>query len=144
MKKKIVLMLGGFFLMSCTKDVEKPDKLLTEQQMVEILYDISLLEALRTNSSHLLEQNQISAKTFILDKYKVDSLTFAQNNAYFGGDYKKYKSIMDAVQQKFSQEVEQLEVEIKNHLPKEIETTTTTRREIDTTINKRGVLSLRK
>ncbi|MEG2102830.1 MAG: DUF4296 domain-containing protein, partial [Flavobacterium sp.] len=34
---------------------------------------------------------------FILKKYKVDSLQFAQNNMYYAADYENYKEMFDEV-----------------------------------------------
>ena len=72
--------------------------------MVSIFYDLSLLDAIRSNNSILLEENKIDPYTYIYKKYKIDSLQFAQNNIYYAYDLKRYKRMYERVEKRLEEE----------------------------------------
>jgi hypothetical protein len=65
--------------------------------MIDIMYDMALLEAVKYQNPAVLDSNQIRPKQFIYKKYKIDSLQLAQNNVYYAADYKSYKIMFDEV-----------------------------------------------
>ena len=90
MKKIVVLFL--FILIACNNNpVKKPDHLLDEETMENILFDVAVLQATKANSPEVLEANNIDTKDFIYKKYKIDSATYHQNNRYYAGDVRKHK-----------------------------------------------------
>ena len=97
MKKRISL-VAILTLLGCKEDlVKKPDTLIEKSKMMNIMYDLALLEAIKYQSPTVLDSNQIRPKQFIYKKYKIDSLQLAQNNVYFAADYKNYKIMFEAV-----------------------------------------------
>ncbi len=96
--KKIVPFLAILTFLGCKDDlVKKPKHLIERAQMVNIMYDLSLLEAVKYQNPAVLDSNQIRPKQFIYKKYKIDSLQLAQNNLYYASDYKAYKIMFDEV-----------------------------------------------
>ncbi len=90
--KKIVPFLAILTFWGCKEDlVKKPKHLIERAQMVDIMYDLTLLEAIKYQNPAVLDSNQIRPKQFIYKKYKIDSLQLAQNNVYYASDYKAYK-----------------------------------------------------
>jgi hypothetical protein len=88
--------------------VEKPKKEISEDVMVDILYDLSLLEAIKTqNISN--SDNTINASKYIYKKYKIDSVQFAQNNKYFASDVERYKKMFERVKLRLDRENENVE-----------------------------------
>lgn len=105
MFKKIFIlsMIVSLLLFSCKKGtVEKPSKLIDEKTMIAILYDLSVLEAIKSNNPQLLEEKQINPYTYIYEKYKIDSLEFVQNNRYYSTDLKRYKKMFEEVEQQLA------------------------------------------
>lgn len=103
MKNIIVIVLVLFLSVSCKKDVVKePAKLIEKEKMIDIMYDLSLLEAMRYQKPLSLDSIDNDPTRFILKKYKVDSLQFAQNNMYYASDYDSYKDMFDAVNKKIA------------------------------------------
>lgn len=98
------LFFGLFLLISCNNSaVEKPKNLIDEDQMVDIIYDISLLDAMR--SQNFGSNTRYPTNTnFLKSKYKVDSLTFAKSSQYYASDYKKYKKMYEEVKLRFEEE----------------------------------------
>lgn len=103
MKNFIVIILVLFLSISCKKDVVKqPTKLIEKDKMIDIMYDLSLLEAMRYQKPLSLDSIDNDPTKFILKKYKVDSLQFAQNNMYYASDYESYKDMFDEVNKRIS------------------------------------------
>lgn len=104
--KKIVFFFGLLVLFSsCNKDlVEKPDNLIDKRTMIDILYDMSLLDALKYQNPNSLYSNNINPKTYVYKKYKIDSLQFVKSNAYYAADYREYKKMFDALNDRLKKE----------------------------------------
>ncbi|WP_125717797.1 DUF4296 domain-containing protein [Flavobacterium ustbae] len=103
MKNFIVILLVLFLSISCKKEVVKqPEKLIEKEKMIDIMYDLSLLEAMRYQKPLSLDSLENDPTKFILKKYKVDSLQFAQNNMYYASDYDNYKDMFDEVNKRIS------------------------------------------
>lgn len=114
MKKIISLFALVALLMSCNKDlVEKPDNLIDKKVMGDILYDMSILEALKYQDPNSLYSNGINPKTYIYKKYKIDSLQFAKSNAYYAADYREYKKMYDALNDRLKKEKTAIDLIIK-------------------------------
>ena len=105
MKKIIVLVILFSMVVGCQESaVSKPDNLIDEDVLVSILYDLSLLEAMKSQNPAVLETNNINPNTYIYSKYKIDSLQFAKSNKYYASDIKKYKEIVENVNKKIEEQ----------------------------------------
>ncbi|MBO9582587.1 MAG: DUF4296 domain-containing protein [Flavobacterium sp.] len=103
MKNFIVIILVLFLSISCKNNVVKqPAKLIEKDKMVDIMYDLSLLEAMRYQKPLSLDSIENDPTKFIMKKYKVDSLQFAQNNMYYASDYDGYKEMFDEVNKRIA------------------------------------------
>lgn len=90
--KKIICLGVIFVMVACSNNpVPKPENLLNEETMENILFDVAVLQATKANSPDILLNNTIDSKDFIYKKYKIDSATYHQNNRYYAGDVKKHK-----------------------------------------------------
>jgi hypothetical protein len=109
MKKLVTLFLLFAILISCQKPaVSKPDNLIDEEVMVDIMYDVSVLEAMKSQKAFVLEANKINPNTYIYKKYKIDSLQFANSDKFYASDIKKYKEIFDKVNKRMEEKMEGL------------------------------------
>lgn len=85
-------------LFSCKEEVvEKPDRLIDKEVMENIIYDMSLLDAIKYNEPSTTEKYKVNPKEFIYKKYKVDSAQFAQSNIYYASNFDEYKEMYDNV-----------------------------------------------
>lgn len=94
--KKIIPALVFLGLFACEK-VEKPDNLIAEDKMVDVLYDIAVLDAIRTQKAYMLTQENINPATYIYKKHGIDSLQFANSNRYYASDIERYKKMYSEV-----------------------------------------------
>jgi hypothetical protein len=99
MKKFFLFLAILMVLASCQKDtIEKPDNLIEREKMVDIIYDLSILQAMRNGNQAVLDSNKINPSTYIYKKYKVDSLQFARSNQYYAAEnIKNYEKMYVAV-----------------------------------------------
>ncbi|OXG04926.1 uncharacterized protein DUF4296 [Flavobacterium araucananum] len=98
MKNCIVIVLVLFLAVSCKKElIKEPAKLIEKGKMIDIMYDLSLLDAMKYQNPLSLDSVQTDPTRFILKKYKVDSLQFAQSNKYYATDYETYKDMFDEI-----------------------------------------------
>ena len=82
--KQLLFLFLSLFVFSCSKNpAPKPDNLLDEEVMVDIIYDISILQATDGSMPYKLTEHNIKMDQYILDKYKIDSTTYRQNQKYF-------------------------------------------------------------
>jgi hypothetical protein len=92
--KKLAAIVVLLLCIGCgEKPVEKPERLLDKKEMVNILYDLSILQAVNSYQQKILDDNKIDPKTYIYKKYKIDSLTFAQNDKYYASQLEEYEDI---------------------------------------------------
>jgi len=106
--KSVALLLVSVLLFSCGKSVEKPKRLLTENEMVEIFYDLSLVQAIQSFQPQALTDNDVDSKNYVYKKYKIDSLTFVQNNKYYAQNLEQYEKIQQRVTEKLKKQKELL------------------------------------
>ena len=103
--KQVLFLFVSLFVISCSKNpVPKPDNLLDEEVMVDIIYDISILQATDGSMSQELMEYDIKMDQYIFEKYKIDSITYRENQRYYAADARKYKKIYKKVIERFEKE----------------------------------------
>ena len=103
--KQVLFLFVSLFVLSCSKNpVPKPDNLLDEEVMVNIIYDISILQATDGSMSYKLSDHNIKMNQYIFEKYKIDSITYRENQRYYAADARKYKKIYKKVIERFEKE----------------------------------------
>lgn len=104
--KKILIGISAIVLLASCNDtvISKPKNLIDEDKMVDIFYDLSLLEAIKAQNPYSPQNQSINPKQFIYKKYKIDSLQFAQNNQYYVSQIDKYKKMYEKVGERIEKE----------------------------------------
>lgn len=98
MKNYISILVLFIGCVACNQNVaEKPEKLLTEDQMVDIIYDLALLEGMRSADPESIKSRGIDPTTYVFRKYKIDSLQLAQNERYYAADVDAYAKVYERV-----------------------------------------------
>ena len=110
-KMKNILSIILLFLLStsCNSNaVKKPENLIEREKMVDIIYDLSILEAAKSQKPIVLEQYQIKSNTYIYKKYRIDSLQFANSVKYYATDLEKYYGIYDSVNKRIERNLKRI------------------------------------
>jgi NAD(P)H-nitrite reductase large subunit len=63
--------------------------------MVDVLYDVYILNAAKGINKNVLESSGIQPERFLFEKHKIDSLQFAESNNYYSYDTKTYEAIVE-------------------------------------------------
>ena len=103
--KQVLFLFVSLFVLSCSKNpVPKPDNLLDEEVMVNIIYDISILQATDGSMSYKLTEHNIKMNQYIFEKYKIDSITYRENQRYYAANARAYKKIYKKVIERLEKE----------------------------------------
>ncbi|WP_409417557.1 DUF4296 domain-containing protein [Flavobacterium sp. PS2] len=98
MRKIVIIISVLMFVVGCKKElVAKPERLVERDKMIDIMYDLSLLEAIKYQNPMSLDSSDTNPTRFILKKYKVDSLQFVKSNMYYAANYNDYKDMFDEI-----------------------------------------------
>lgn len=109
MKNWLVFFLLVLILGSCQEidRTPKPENLIPEPKMVDVLTEVSLLHGARSYNKTLMDEKGIEPYPYIWEKFSIDSLQFVRSNNYYSENYKQYKRIYDSVKSR----LENLKVE---------------------------------
>ena len=114
--KKLAIILLSALAVSCNNDAApKPEHLLSEKQMENIFYDITLLQSIRSSTPNVLDDNSVDVQHYIYKKYKIDSLTFAQNHSYYASDLEIYQKMQLKVSERLSKAKDSITPSAKNN-----------------------------
>ena len=98
MRKTMSFLVILMLFLSCKEEaVEKPDRLIEKEKMVNIMYDLAILEGIKYQNPTSLVTYNINPSQYIYKKYKIDSLQFAQSNVYYASNYEEYKDVFDEI-----------------------------------------------
>ncbi|WP_055434764.1 DUF4296 domain-containing protein [Lacinutrix algicola] len=81
---------------------EKPENLISEDKMVSVLVDMAIMSASKGVNKKKLEDNGIVPAEYIYKRNNIDSITFAESNAYYAFDIKTYDAIYKRVKDSLS------------------------------------------
>ena len=106
---KANIFLFGFFilLVSCKDTASKPDNLIGEDQMVDIIYDLTVLDGIKSHDPQNLQS--FNQNDFIYKKYKIDSLQFAKSNQFYASDIHKYKKMYQQVSERIEKDKKRID-----------------------------------
>jgi hypothetical protein len=120
MKKILPFLVVLSILVSCKKELVKmPNHLIEREKMVNIMYDLSLLEAIKIQNPSSLDSFKINSNEYIYKKYKIDSIQFAQSNIYYAADYKGYQKMFEQIKARLDKNKSQVDSLIKVQKKKE-------------------------
>ena len=96
MNKNYIFIVLITLTISCKQET-KPNHLIEKEVIVNIMYDLSILQALRYQNPTSIDSFQINARDFVYKKYRIDSLQFAQSNVYYSTNNEQYKEMFNQV-----------------------------------------------
>ncbi len=106
MKNTLTVILLFLLSISCNSNaVKKPENPIEREKMVDIIFDLSILEAAKSQKPIVLEQYQIQSNAYVYKKYQIDSLQFANSVKYYATDLENYHSIYDSVNKRIERKL---------------------------------------
>lgn len=97
LKNTLKYLLLSLVLWGCQEKQQPPKNLIPEAKMVDIIYEMALIQAVKSYDYQLLNQKKIDPATYIFEKYGIDSLQFVQSNKYYASELERYEKIHDLV-----------------------------------------------
>ncbi len=114
MKKTIQILCFLLLLTSCNNlPVEKPNNLIDEDKMTNILYDLTLLDAIKSQNPYDSISQSIKPRAYIYKKYNIDSLQFVKSNQYYISQIDTYKKIYDEINERLQKEKSENDILLK-------------------------------
>jgi len=108
MIKQLKYILLLLFVISCKNNSidkpKKPDNLISKDKMVNVIYDISLMNAAKGSNKKLIENEGINPEDYIYKKHNIDSLQFALSNEYYSYRLETYEDIYNNVKVKLEKD----------------------------------------
>lgn len=91
----LMALVFGLLVTSCqeVKKPQMPSNLIAQDTMVSILVDAYMMNAARSIDNRTLVNKGVLLDSILYTKHRIDSLQFAQSNAYYASDLEAYKKI---------------------------------------------------
>lgn len=87
------------------KLIEPPADLIPQDRMTEMLYDLAVLNGIKSTNQSLLKNYEIETMPYLYEKYEVDSVQFVLSDQYYASMPQVYQSIYQEVQQRLEDQV---------------------------------------
>jgi len=115
MRKGILFFALLVLFVGCRKEetVKTPKKLIDKAVMVNVFYDLAILDASKYQMMSKTEYQKIVPKEFIFKKYKIDSAQFSQSNIYYASSIAEYKAMFELVQKRLQANSDKMDTIIK-------------------------------
>jgi hypothetical protein len=112
--KQIIVLLMTLSLIACNSidKPKEPENLISKDKMVDILYDVFVINAAKGTSKGILEDNGIYPEDYVFKKHQIDSLQFALSNEYYGFHMEEYESIIARVEERFNTDKDRFQARI--------------------------------
>ncbi|QQX77332.1 MULTISPECIES: DUF4296 domain-containing protein [Aequorivita] len=100
MKHLLLLLLLALSFIGCQNvaQPEKPKDLISKEKMVDLLTEAYLANAARSVNNQAIIDKGIKMDSLIYKNFGVDSLQFANSNAYYAADVNTYMEIFQKVE----------------------------------------------
>ncbi|MDO6515765.1 DUF4296 domain-containing protein [Zobellia uliginosa] len=110
----LAIALMFLVLVSCNETLlEKPENLIPQEKMVEILQDLAIVNAAKTTNLEVLRENGIEPMDYIFKKYDIDSLQFVESDRYYASLPVEYEKIYKKVETNLEKKSKELEEQKK-------------------------------
>lgn len=119
MRKTILFLAIAIGLVSCKEEVvPKPERLIAKDVIVNIMYDLTILEAIKNQNPASLDTFKINSRAYIFKKYKIDSIQYAKSNIYYASDINEYKSMFEQISKRLEYRTQSVDSLIKKQKKK--------------------------
>ncbi|WP_458628545.1 DUF4296 domain-containing protein [Winogradskyella sp. PC D3.3] len=110
-KQISVILVLGILVLACNGSdrSKKPENLISKDQMVDLLYDLYVVNAAKGVNRSILEKNDFDPEYYILKKHGIDSAQFAESNTYYTFDTETYKEMVDEAKERLESEKKRYE-----------------------------------
>lgn len=110
MMRKIFFLITFIILFSCGEEViDMPVNLISKEKMIDILYDMAIINAAKTNAPQVMEDRNFVPMQYIYNKYEIDSIQFVSSDLYYASKPLEYEDIYEKLEERIKKEKERFE-----------------------------------
>lgn len=110
MMRKIFFLITFIILFSCGEEViDKPVNLISKKKMIDILYDLAIIDAAKSSGPRIIENKNFDPMEFIYNKYEIDSMQFVSSDLYYASIPLEYEDIYKKIEDRIIKEKERFE-----------------------------------
>ncbi|MEM8928099.1 MAG: DUF4296 domain-containing protein [Bacteroidota bacterium] len=103
-------LIGLLFIFSCKeKLIEPPKDLISQAEMMEILYDLALINGLRSTNAAVFDKYDIETMPYLYEKYGIDSLQFVKSDAYYASVPVIYQTMYATVKNRLENRIKEMD-----------------------------------
>ncbi|MCM5662148.1 DUF4296 domain-containing protein [Galbibacter mesophilus] len=114
MRQVLLLLTVVLVVFSCNEDiVEKPENLIPKKTMVDIYYDISMLNATKATAINKLEEYEIDPQEFLFEKYNIDSTQLSKSSIYYTSNPAIQLEMFEEVEKRLQKLKDTLDVKLQ-------------------------------
>ena len=107
MRKILLLIITIGTLHSCGEEViEKPVNLISKDKMIDILYDLAIINAAKSSGPKVMENMNFEPMEYIYNKYQIDSVQFVTSDLYYASLPLEYEDIYKKLENRIVKEKE--------------------------------------
>ncbi|MCX2718218.1 DUF4296 domain-containing protein [Lentiprolixibacter aurantiacus] len=122
MKKFRYLVVFLILFGACNeKVIEKPEDLIAREKMVDILFDLALINAGKAIDPNVMEENQIEPMSYVYARHGIDSAQFVKSDLYYAAIPSEYEVIYTLLEERL--EAERLRLDEERVQKAKIDTT---------------------
>jgi hypothetical protein len=112
--RRLVLFCVIFWVVSCAEEIiEKPENLIPQEQMTNIIYDMAVLNAANEINTQILSEYIKHPAEFIFKKYGIDSIQYTKSDLYYASVPDAYDKIYNSVKLRLEKEKSDIDVNRK-------------------------------
>lgn len=109
MTNRLLILWSTLVCLSCGERlVEPPEDLIPKETMIDILYDISIIDAIDNTYPTALKDNGLEVMAFVYEKYGVDSTQYVESDLYYASDPSQYKEIYQTLHNRLQKQRDSL------------------------------------
>lgn len=107
MRKIFLFLITIGTLHSCGEEViEKPVNLISKDKMINILYDLAIINAAKSSGPKVMENMNFEPMEYIYNKYQIDSVQFVTSDLYYASLPLEYEDIYKKLENRIVKEKE--------------------------------------
>lgn len=108
--RKLLLFCSILWVVSCADEViERPDNLIPQEKMINIIYDMAVLNAAKEINTQILSEYIKQPSDFIFNKYGIDSVQYTKSDLYYASIPAEYDKIYNAVKMRLDKEKSEID-----------------------------------
>ncbi len=98
----ILVFVFGLIISCDSNKMTKPDNLISESKMVDIIVDLTMMNSGHGLNKALLDKEGIVPEDYVYAKYGIDSIQFINSNEYYAHNIDTYQDIYTNVKLKLN------------------------------------------